>query len=219
MDWGIVSRNVTDSVAKPKNARSEIHVLNPKQVSALLKVSRKDPLYALYYLAVATGMRQGELFALRWSDVDFERSIIRVRNTLSNVTLKPVEVKTERSKRAIAVTPAVIAELEEHRERQIQKFGKQIYVFLSDKGHPLRVSNVTRKSWKPLLRAANLPDMRFHDLRHTSATLMLLAGVHVKVVSERLGHASVAFTMDTYAHVLPSMQQDAARQMDRFLLP
>jgi len=214
--WGIVARNVTDAVVRPKNPRTEMKVLNPEQVLRLLTHSKTDRLYALYRLALATGMRQGELFALRWADIDFQRNTITVQNQLSQHTLKPEEVKTDRSRRSIDITPQVATDLRLHRDRQFAEMGKQHFVFLSPDGSMLRISNFTRREWKPLLKRARLPDIRFHDLRHTAATLMLLAGVNVKVISERLGHSKVAFTMDTYTHVFPNMRREAASAVEPF---
>ena len=177
-------------------------------------------------LAVATGMRQSELLGLRWSDIDFDASVVRVRVQLKRLldgTWVLKEPKTRRSRRQVAIAQPALEALCQHRARQVEErlvvgpaWRDQDLVFSSGAGHPLFARNVVR-SFKALLEKGALPDIRFHDRRHTCATLLLIARVNPKVVSEMLGHASVAITLDIYSHVIPDMQQDAAATMASLL--
>lgn len=224
--WGLVGRNVADAVEPPKVRRKEMRALTPAEAARLLAVAKDDRLYALYLLAVTTGMRQGELLGLRWQDLDLERATLSVRQALHRVSGKPVfeGPKTERSRRSIALPASVVAALRRHRTQQAreklmlgQDYDDHGLVFCQPNGRPFDAKNLVQWRFKPLLRKAGLPDTRFHDLRHTCATLMLAEGVHPKIVSERLGHSTVTLTLDTYSHVLPDMQREAAEKLDALL--
>jgi integrase len=176
----------------------------------------------LFVLALATGMRQGELLALHWRDVDLEQRVLSVRWSLRYhqgvFTVK--EPKTRRSRRRIALAEQTVEALRTHRARQLKerlKAGKawvgnswDDLVFCSAIGSPLTSNGQVRSTLRRIIRHAGLPMIRFHDLRHTCATLALASNVNPKVVSEMLGHSTVAITLDVYSHVLPDMQQDAA---------
>jgi integrase len=196
-----------------------MQTLSEEQVRLFLSEARRDRLYALYVVALTTGLRQGELFALHWADIDLEAGTITVRHTLqeygSELTL--AEPKTSRSRRSVPISDRVVAALRAHHKQMMIDGNPGPWVFCDTTGGPLRKSNVTRRSFRPLLKRAGLPLIRFHDLRHTAATLWLIKGVHPKVVQERLGHSSIAITLDTYSHVLPSMQRDAAERLDDLL--
>lgn len=174
-------------------------------------------------VAVTTGMRRGELLALHWDDIDFERGMVYVRRTVNRITghgYKETEPKTKSSRRQIVIPEMAVKALKEHQVRQGEariKAGvswcEQGIVFNNRDGghmHPERMVSIFHK----LLADAGLPGMRFHDLRHSAATILLVAGVHSKVVQERMGHSTIAMTMDIYSHVLPSMQQDVADKID-----
>jgi integrase len=164
---------------------------------------------------VTTGMRNGELLALQWKDTDLDARMLRVRRTVFNGVVSPP--KTVAGNRTIRLTGLAIAALREQRLATAKQRLSE-WVFPSRARTPLSVHNVHNRSWKPLLERAGLPaTTRMHDLRHTCATLLLSRGVPVKVVSEMLGHASVAITLDTYSHVLPDMQEGAARVMEEAL--
>ena len=208
-------------VAKPRTARHEIRVLDPDQVPAFLAAARTDRLFPLYALALDSGMRQGELFGLAWGDVDFEAGTVQVRRSLEEIkgTHRLKDVKTARARRRIDLSSWTMALLHDHRKAMLAE-GRDVRegpVFVDSDGGWLRKPNVGRRSFKPILKRAGVPEIRFHDLRHTCATLLLLAEVNVKVVSERLGHASVTITLDTYSHVLPTMQKGAAEKMGLIL--
>ena len=227
-EHGLVARNVADLVRPPRRVPPDIRPLSATQARALLEVARGERLEAVFVLALASGLRIGELLALRWSDVDLERRQLSVRRTLSWLPahLRGVstpsfgEPKTSRSRRRILLADPAIAALRTHRARQAEErlragtawaaeWHESDLVFCSEAGEPLRGEHV-RRIHRRLLRAAALPRIRFHDLRHTCATLLLLANINPKVVSELLGHSSVAMTLDVYSHVLPDMQEDAA---------
>lgn len=206
----------------------EMSVLTPEQVHMFLKVAKADRLEALYVLALSTGMRQGELLALRWRDLDLDldNPTLQVRGTLQRTTngLIIAEPKTARSRRRVALSPTAVAALRAHRLRQLNErlalgsaWEDQDLVFPNTIGKPIEATNLLRASFSPLLAKAGLPRIRFHGLRHTAATLLLSRGVHPKVVAEMLGHATISITLDTYSHVLPDMQREAARAMEAVL--
>jgi integrase len=217
-----VARNVSELVNVPQMRRHQIHAMTREQAQRFLAAAQGDRFEALYVLALSTGMRQGELLALRWRDVDLEAATLQVRFSLrrQHDGFACTEPKTRQSRRKIVLSPPVVDALRAHRTRQAAEradagpqWSEQHLVFCSATGGLLDGTNLTRTPFRALLKGAGLPAMRFHDLRHTAATLMLLKGVPTKIVSEMLGHASVAITSDTYSHVLPSMQEDAAAAM------
>lgn len=225
--WGVVARNVADLVDPPRRGRREMRVLSPEQARALLEAAREDRLEALYVLAISSGLRQGELLGLRWADVDLDAARLHVRaimqRTREGIGLR--EPKTASSRRQIALTGMAIAALRRHRTRQAEerlKAGPEWQdndlVFPNGHGKPIEQTNLQRRSFKPLLEKAGLPDIRFHDLRHTAATLLLKQRVPAKVVSEMLGHSQVGVTLNIYSHVLPDMQEEAAAAMEAALM-
>ena len=223
---GLVPRNVVALVDPPRIVRKEMRTLTPEQARAFLTATAEDRLGAVYVLAVSTGLRQGELLALRWRDVDLEGGTLAVRATLQRTAegLVLAETKTARSRRQVMLTEAALTSLRRHRIAQAQErlrlgsaWEDKDLVFANEVGGAVEASNLLRRSFRPLLKAAGLPSIRFHDLRHTAATLLLGRGVHPKIVSEMLGHSQIAVTLDTYSHVTPSMQRDATRAMDEVL--
>ncbi len=192
----------------------DIDFLTKQEVLAFFHALKNDPLRALFHLAVATGMRWGELSALAWRDVDLDGAVI----TLSHARNEKGEIgstKTRGSRRRVDLPPSMLRELLVHRKRQKQAINECPYVFVSGTGTPLHPSNVERRHFFPALKRAGLRRVRFHDLRHTAATLRLAAGQHPKLVSELLGHASIATTLSLYSHVLPGMGKEAAMAYDR----
>ena len=215
----LVTSNPVRDVVKPKVPHPEMAALGPDQVGRLLAAAAPDRLFALYVLAIDSGMREGELFALEWGDIDFEAGCVRVRRALKEVkgNIYVEELKTDKSRRRIPLARLSLDALHEHRKRQLAEGTAGKLVFCDTGGHYLRRPNVARRSYQPLLRRAGLPRIRFHDLRHTCATLLLLADERTKVVSERLGHASTQTTENSYGHVLPTMQERAAEKMNQIL--
>jgi integrase len=221
--WGLVPRNVTKLVSLPHVERYDAQILTTDQAVKLLEVARGSRIEALLLLALTTGMRRGELLALRWDDVDFDRGVVYVRRTMSWISgygYKESEPKTKAGRRKIVLANVALEALKEHRVHQSEvrskagdKWRENGIIFCSVYGgffNPAKVLEI----FKQLLKDAGLPHMRFHDLRHSAATILLVAGVHPKVVQERLGHSTIAMTMDVYSHVLPSMQQEAAEKID-----
>ncbi len=225
--WGATARNVADFVDVPQVQRQEMKALTPEQARKLLEAAKGNRFEALFVLAVMTGMRQGELLGLRWQDVDLDAGTIRVRQTAQRVKGEGLVFgppKTEKSRRRIEVSETVVAALRRHRTKQVAErlklgghYEDRDLVFANECGKPLEVSNLTNRYFRPLLEKAGLPRVRFHDLRHTAATLMLAARQDVKVVSEMLGHSQTAFTMDRYQHVSESMQRQASRAVEALL--
>ena len=216
----LVPYNVCSDVDRPRVAKAEIAPLNTEQAVALLDAADNDRLGALFTLALATGMRLGELLGLQWAEVDFDAGVIMVTHTLTELNGKLFlsEPKTAKGRRRIDMPQIAIEALRDHRlAMQREGYENIPWVFCNTRGGPLRRSHFHQQTFKPLLKKANLPDIRFHDLRHTSATLLLSVGTHPKVVQERLGHSQISVTMDTYSHVLPTMQLDAANKLDKLL--
>lgn len=223
--WSIVPRNVATLVDVPRVPRFEIRFFTPDEARHFLEVARGDRLEALYTLALAVGLRQGEALGLRWEDVDLERGVLNVRHSLQRIggKLVLVEPKTRLSRRAIALPPFAVLALRQHRRRQVQdqlwagpRWEEQGLVFTSSIGTPLDGSNVTHRLQR-LLSKAGLPRQRFHDLRHSTATLLLAQEVPARVVMEILGHSQIGLTLNTYSHVIPSLQEEAARRMEELL--
>jgi integrase len=225
---GLIPRNATEAVTPPQSSREEMCPLTPEQAKLLLQVAHEtgDRLTALYVLAIHTGLRQGELLGLKWDDVDLEDGSLQVRRTLAITKNGPVltSPKTTGSRRSVKLTSKAIEALKRHLERQLGEidrigslWSENGLIFASEKGEPINRHNLTRRSFKPLLKRAGLPQIRFHDLRHTCATLLLTRNVNVKIVSEMLGHSTIAITLDTYSHVLPNMRDQAAAAMEEAL--
>jgi integrase len=206
--WLLIPRNVTDAVERPKPVSREIEPFTEEQIQKLLEAAKGDRLEALYVLAVTTGMRQGEILGLQWKDVDLGEGKLRVNRTIFGGVLSPP--KTKKSRRSIKLSKVTLLKLLEHRRKQ----NASKWVFSTKSGTPISCHNLINGSWKPLLEKASLPSRRFHDLRHTCATLLLIKGVHPKIVQELLGHANIGITLDTYPHYLPNLQGEAVRAME-----
>lgn len=226
--WHLVPHNVTEAVKAPRQTHKEIRPLNREQVKALLAAANEagDRQAALYTLAVTTGMRQGELLGLKWEDVDLEHNRLHIRRTLirNKGRLLLGEPKTKKSRRTIQLSNNAMHALKDHRKAQLEErmsraglWEDHDLVFVTQTGTLLNPTNLTKRSFKPLLDRAGLPPIRFHDLRHTAATLLLMQSVHPKYVQELLGHANVSITLDTYSHVLPSMGNHTAKAMEAAL--
>ena len=222
--WGLVPRNVATLVDPPRTAHHEMKFLSPKQARSLLDTAKGDRLEALYSVALALGLRQGEALGLRWQDVDLDAGTLSVRHALQRIDGRPqfVEPKTEQSRRTLTLPSMVAAALREHRVRQLEerllagaRWQDHGLVFASTVGTPLDTRSVVRQ-FKAVLKRAGLPDMRWHDLRHTCASLLLAQRVPHRVVMEVLGHSQISLTM-RYSHVIPGLRREAADRMDRLL--
>jgi len=225
--WGLLSKNPALRAAVPKRRRPVMTVWTPEQASAFLAATTGDRMQACWLLALSTGMRRGELAGLSRSDVDLERGRLQVtsqRTTDSDYQVVTKEPKAS-SRRAVALAAHTVAALRRHsaglaRERLAAgaAWTDSGLVFVDELGrglHPQRLTDLFQQASD----AAGLPRIRLHDLRHTSATLALVAGVHPKIVQERLGHATISMTLDTYSHVLAGMQHEAAAQVEALLMP
>jgi integrase len=222
--WGLVQRNVCELIDPPRRAHHEMSPHSADEARRLLEAVTGDRLEALAILALTTGMRQGELMALKWRNIDLSNATLQVQTTakLVNGQLFVEETKTRRSRRRIALSPMAVEALKRHKARQNEerlragtRWQDNDYVFPNTIGKLLDPRSLRRRWFDKVLERAGLPHIRFHDTRHTAATLLLLQGVHPKVVSEMLGHASIAITLDLYSHVLPDMQRDASAAMER----
>ena len=223
--WGLVPRNVATLVDPPHVSRPLIEPLTPEEARVLLAAAKGDRLEALFTVAMAVGLRRGEALGLRWPDVDLERGELRVQRALQRIDgkLELVEPKSAMSRRAIRLPQVVIEALRTHRVRQLEErlrggsqWREQGFVFTTSVGTPLDHGTVIRR-FHSILEKAGLRRQRFHDLRHCCATLLLVQGVHPRVVMEILGHSKVSVTLDTYSHVLPVLHGDAAERMDAVL--
>ncbi len=228
LQMGLVSRNVLEMLKPPKRGHREMMPLSVIEVRRFLDAVQGDRFEARYILALSTGMREGELLGLRWQDGDLARRIVQVRMNVQETSGRYIlaETKTAYSRRTVALTPAAVDALAAHwQKQQVEKasMGDKCddaldLVFPNGFGGIMIPHNITKRSYKRYLVKAGLSrDTRFHDLRHTAATLLLASGVNVKVVSEMLGHSSVSITLSIYAHVLPHMQQSAVSAMDKLL--
>jgi len=223
---GVLIRNVAEAVDPPRPEGKEMATLEPDDVHPLLNAARETPYYTLFYTALYTGLRRSELLGFRWRDVDLDLATLSIVQTLHYVPKKGYtfrEPKTKRSRRLVDLSPSLAILLREHRanqELERKLLGRLLMpddlVFSYPDGTPFPPNSVT-KAFHKLAQSLGLSGIRLHDLRHTHATLMLRQGVHPKVVSERLGHSSVAITLDTYSHVLPGIQAAAARSFDEGL--
>jgi integrase len=223
--WGLVSRNVATLVGPPRIQRKEVRSFTPNEARIFLKTIKGDRLEALFSVALSLGLRQGEALGLRWQDVDFEARTLRVSYAIQRIEgkLQMVEPKTERSRRILPLPETVLSALRTHRSRQLEErfslgshWQETGLVFTSTIGTPLEPRNVVRK-FHALLKKAELPHYRFHDLRHACASLLLAQGVPARTVMEILGHSQISLTMNTYAHVMPVMKQDAMDLMESIL--
>jgi integrase len=214
----LVLHNAVREVDKPRSTKREFVAWTAAQANAFLKAMEFDRLHTIFVLALATGMRQGELFALEWNDIDFAGGYLTVRRSLERTGegARIKEPKTGKGRR-IDLPAVAIDALQDHRKRMLAEGLRTDTVFVNTVGNWLCRQDVNEGKAKPAMKEAGLPVIRFHDLRHTHATLLLAAGENIKVVSERLGHASVNITLQVYAHVLPGMQKRAADTMQKLL--
>jgi integrase len=224
--WGLIGRNVASLVDPPRVQTNEVRVLSPDETKRLLRAAEGEAIGPLVVLAVSTGLRLGEALGLQWTDIDLVRRQLRVTKSLHRVRGKGqvlLETKTRRSRRNIILpikTQEALRALHTNQREMRRSAGNAWhdlgFCFTTSTGRPLDQRDVLR-GFRRILRKANLPKMRFHDLRHSCATLLLAEGISPRVVMETLGHSRIAVTMDTYTHVMPALQRDAADAMDRSL--
>ena len=225
--WGSVARNVADLVSPPKVPHREMITLSAEESRALLTAAQGTRLEALWWIAIGTGLRSGEVLALRWSDIDFDSRRLHVRYTLhrQRASYSLEEPKTDRSRRTISLSTSILSRLQQHRSGQnVERlaigpaWNDEDFVFTNRFGDPLNVSNMPRQEMKPLLVKAGLSDkVRFHDLRHTAISLALASSTAPTDVMQMAGHSSVALTLSRYAHALPGAERRATEAIDAAL--
>jgi integrase len=227
VDLKLIARNPAASARPPKIRQEEITPLDVEQVQVLLEAAKGDRFECLYVLSLMCGVRMGESLGLRWSDVDLEAGSLRIHRQLQRVREGGGLVFSEpknASRRTIDLPQRTLEALISHRKRQIElqlragaKWQDNDLVFSTTIGTAVDAQNVVNRHFKPMLRRAGLPDIRWHDLRHTCATLLLSRGTHPTYVQKLLGHASVQLTLDRYSHWMPSMGKHTANAMDEVL--
>jgi integrase len=225
--WRMIVQNPCELCELPRKVKKEMKCLSPEETRKFLAVAKGNMWFALFLFVIESGLRPEEYLGLQWKDIDFEQKCISVRRAVlerKSGGFYFTEPKTNKSRRKIPISDSVINALKSHRRNQLEERMKiaSIYqnydlVFASEVGTPLQRKNLTNRYFKPLLKKAKLPDIRLYDLRHTTASLLLSAGENPKVVSERLGHASIVLTLDTYSHVLPTMQQTATDKLEKMM--
>ena len=210
----LIARNPAEGCALPKVERKEMQTLPVEQLTSFLREAKESGVYEMYYIDLATGLRRGELLGLKWEDIDLERGDLRVKRQLARINGEIVEapLKTKNAYRTLPLAADAIDIL----KAQKKKVGSSPWVFPSPTGGPLSPDCVNNMLHR-VLKRAGLPSIRFHDLRHTFATLALQNGVDIKTVSGMLGHFSAGFTLDTYAHVTTSAKREAANTMSGVL--
>ncbi|MFO7773513.1 MAG: site-specific integrase [Dehalococcoidia bacterium] len=224
LKWGLLSRNAADGVDAPRSRRNDMHTWDDFEVRQFLEAAKDSPYYALFHTALFTGMRRSELLALQWRDIHLHQIYVnRSLHHLRDGSYVFTQPKSAKSRRTIALSPSSVLTLMEHKEKQEgirallgMPLNQDDLVFSTPEGKPLRPNTITR-AWSTLATRAGVKTIRLHDARHTHASLMLKQGVHPKIVQERLGHASIQMTLDTYSHVTPGLQEAAAEAFDRLV--
>lgn len=225
--WQMLIVNPCNIVDLPRQQKSEMKAFSPEQAKRFLEAAKVDKHGLVFAFALASGMRPEEYLALKWSDIDFEKHTATVQRVL--IWRKGggwyfTEPKTAKSRRTLPLPESVLQDLRKHKKRQAEamlKLGagyeRNNFVFATDEGQPIRYGNLTKRHFHKILEQADLKGFRLYDLRHTTATLLLSEGINPKIVSERLGHASIVLTLDTYSHVLPDMQKEATSKLGKVL--
>jgi len=227
IDWGYIRSNPARKVKYPKIPKKEMDFLTPEEIRLFLEHVPEE-WYALMLVPIVTGLRIGELLAMKWKNLAWEKKQYFVREQLARRGRTPteriVELKTEHSKAPVDLPSTAIAALQKHRERQAEgkikpgvSYQDHDLIFATSKGTPFRDWNVASKIFKPTLRNANLRDIRFHDLRHTCASLLIAQGESPKYIQKQMRHSSIQITFDRYGHLFPDVSQEAMRKLDENL--
>jgi len=214
--WGLVQRNVADLVDAPSVKRKALNVWSVEQTKKFLDTVKDRRFYPIYVIAISCGMREGEILGLHYEDVDFENGLIHVRHAIQYLLGKGLvltEPKTEKARRSIKMPDITLQALRQHYDKQKRNQG---FIFITGNNTPISPRNLVR-DFKSVLAETGLPDIRFYDLRHLCATLHLMAGTHPKTVQSLLGHSQINLTLDTYSHMLPVLEEEAAEKMNSIL--
>ncbi len=215
----LIRDNPSDGITPPKRPAREVQPLSAEEAERLLDCAKETRYEALFVLALGTGLRWGELAGLRWGDIDFNRATLQVQRIVVHTKHEMLihEPKTKSGRRQVPIPGFALQALRAHRSRQSAAPHPTAWVFTNRVGAPIHKSNFFARDWKPLRERAGVPNARFHDLRHTTASLLLKRGVHPKVVQAVLGHARFGVTMDLYSHLMDGMHQEAADALDSLL--
>lgn len=221
LKWSLIARNPCDAVETPKADRPQMQAWTPEQARHFLSVAHSNRYYVAFVLALETGMRQGEILGLKWSDIDLQNGYLNVKRADYRGIIN--EPKTVRGRRGISLLPNTVQVLKTHKACQTEErmflgsdYCDNELVIAKNDGTPLRARSL-ENHWYKLLEESGLPRIRFHDLRHTHASMMAAAGVSAKAVSDRLGHSTVSFTLDTYTHLYRDQQDEAAARLQNVL--
>lgn len=222
--WEYLQKNPAEFCELPKVIKKEIRVLPPNEANEFIKVANETRNGLIFEFALLTGMRPEEYLGLQWKDIDFERYTAQVRRALvrhrGKWSFQPT--KTAKSNRIISLPKPLVKKLKSHKidqnKRRLKKgvvWNDYDLIFCNREGLPLDMQNLTYRYFRPILKKAKLKQIRLYDLRHTHATLLLIDGINPKIVAERLGHSSVVLTLDTYSHVIPTMQKETAEKLEK----
>jgi len=224
VEWGLLARNIADAVTPPRAQQPEMQTWDEDEITTFLEAARQTPYFALFHTALFTGMRRSEFLAPRWCDLNLllcQLYVTRSLHVLKGGRVVIRQPKSAKGRRMIALSPLTASVLREHREKQALErvmLGAQLkdddLVFSDPEGKPLLPNTVTH-AWIKLVRRTRLKPIRLHDARHSHASILLKLGTHPKIVQERLGHASIQITLDTYSHVAPGLQEAAAARFDQ----
>jgi len=223
--WQLLARNPVDAVEPPRPQRKQMNAINESETAQLLEKLKGSTLFVPVLMAVTTGLRRGEILAMRWKDVNLDEGRITVNQSLeqTKIGLRFKSPKTERSRRQVPLPTLTVDLMNEHKRKQNEErlrlgplYQNNDLVFPRPDGLPMPPDSFST-NFAAFIRRSGLKHIRLHDLRHSHATQLLLQGVHPKIVSERLGHSNIGITLDTYSHVLPGMQEDAVLKIDSSL--
>lgn len=219
--WQLLLYNPCEAITPPRNKQSKMMILDQEEIQILLNESKDHIIYPVIVLALLCGLRRGEILGLQWENIDFYSGTIHLENNLVRANNKVIlkETKTATGRRAVDISTNVVDVLKKIKKQKMhykQLYGSSYhdnnFVCTWEDGRPFRPDYIP-KAFAKILANADLPKIRFHDLRHTHASILLKSGVHPKVVQERLGHSSISITLDTYSHLVPSLQRSAAEKM------
>ena len=225
--WQMLVVNPCNVVTLPRLKKTEMKAFSPEEARRFLEAAKDDKHGLVFAFALASGMRPEEYLALQWKDIDFEKNTATVQRAL--IWRKGggwyfSEPKTAKSRRTLPMPKNFFVELKRHKRLQAeqmlklgQSYERNNFVFATDEGKPLYLRNLRKRNFAKILEKADLKGFRLYDLRHSTATLLLSEGINPKIVSERLGHASIVLTLDTYSHVLPDMQKEATSKLGQML--
>jgi len=219
--WQFIQYNPCVAVTPPRNTKNKMMILDQDEIQILLDKSKDHVLYPVIVLALLCGLRRGEILGLKWENIDFFSGVIHLENNLVMANNESIlkETKTSTGRRAVDISSNVVEVLKKVKKQKMSykllygsSYHDSNFVCTWEDGRPFRPDYIP-KAFAKILVSANLPKIRFHDLRHTHASILLKSGIHPKVVQERLGHSSISITLDTYSHLVPSLQKSAAEKM------